>query len=178
MTQTELAKKFQLNRYLSNESLEKLLSPETQQKAQQISDLKSLQDFLDNLSIPELGSDIVIIDDGPGLKEANPDWGTCFGDDPLHYPFIKGIDRTALKRAVDNYESYRFSPKAPGSKSSRNTATEGATLGAAVGVALSGAAGAAGVVAGGVGLGAVAAAIAVGAVAGALGAKISEALKD
>ncbi|MGQ3684235.1 MAG: hypothetical protein ACUBOA_04355 [Candidatus Loosdrechtia sp.] len=130
------------------------------------------------MSIPELGHDVVIVDDGPKLKEANPDWGPCFGDDPLHHPFVEGIDRTALKRAVDNYESYRFSPKAPGSKSSRNTATEGATLGAAVGAVLSGAAGAAGVVAGGVGAGAVAAAIVVGAVAGAVGAKISEALKD
>ena len=173
----ELVETFNLKDYLSKESLEKLLSDETTNKAANLTDMKSLQDLLDDLNLPELGENVVIIDDGPALVNENPGWGPCFGGDPVHYHFGKEPDKKALTFAVQDYEGYRFSPKAPGGRSSRNTATEGAVLGAAVGVVCAGAAGAAGVVAGSVGV-AIGSAIVVGAVAGAVGAKISQALRD
>lgn len=167
----QMAQKMNLSNHLSQESLDKLLSPETAQKAAQLTDYSSVQNLLKELNLPELPGERIIIDDGPGLIPENPAWIPCFGEQPLHLPLTEEIDKPLLKAAIRDHQSYRFSPKAPGSKSTRNTVYEGAALGAAVGAAFAGAAGKMGALAAGVGVGsAIGAAIVVGAAAGALGA--------
>ncbi len=178
-TAQELATKLNLNDYFSQESLEKLLSADTQQKASQMQNMKDVKKLLEELNLPELPKQPIVIDDGPELINQNPGWGPCFGEDPV-IPLDKRIDTDAFKLAVADYESYRFSPKAPGHKSSRNSTSEGAKLGAFVGAGLAAAAGKYGALAGlgaaGV-AGAVGGAIVIGAAAGAAGVQLGKYLK-
>jgi hypothetical protein len=168
----ELVEKLKLKDYFSTESLDKLTSKETSEKAEKVSTLRDLQELFDELNLPEL-SDLVLFDPNPAPDNAEFEWGRKpTGDDLIQQPFGQELDKDGLTALVKKVENRRSALMLLDDKSVSNSTSigAGAVAGAATGAAVVlVTVGAAPIVATGV---------VVGAAAGAVGALISIALDD
>jgi hypothetical protein len=173
----ELVEKLKLKDYFSQESLDKLTSTDSAEKAKKLTDLKSLQEFFDEMNLPEL-SGLVLFDPDPIIAEN--EWGTApTGSDLLQKPFGQELDKEGLVSLAKKVEKRQSALKLLDKKSPDIPASEAGTIGAVAGAAVGVAATVGtGIVVGGFAGPFIALGTVVGAAAGAVGALLSNALGD